>query len=167
MRRRAFAAPAAALASGLACGAVPRADAATTGTISGTIAVAGASIAPRVAEIEGNVRIVARAPDGTSVGTFRFGAVRVDASGVSVLPYAIGQVPLGVALRVTGERATAAVPSPFPSGFFMTFQLQKSGGDPSVPYYPVALDAARPSASGCDFTYADLEVPPALPHTSP
>lgn len=167
MRRRAFAGTLAALASVLAGGAAPRADAATTGTISGAIALAGASIAPRVAEIESNLRIVARTGDGTSVGTLRFGAVRDDAAGTSVLTYAIANVPLGVALRVTAEHAPAAVPSPFPSGFFMTFQLHKSGGDPSVPYYPVALDAARPSAGGCDFTYADLEVPPALPHSSP
>ena len=105
MRRRAFAGALAVLASVLAGGAAPRADAATTGTISGTIAVAGTSIAPRVAEIESNLRIVARTGDGTSVGTLRFGAVRDDAAGTSVLTYAIANVPLG---RAKGPASSAA-----------------------------------------------------------
>ena len=134
------------------------------GTIAGEITTTSQSSADLDA-IRSGARIVVRTEDGTAVGTLHFGFESRDAAGVGHLPYTVEDLPVGVELRVSAEPLTASEPSPLPSGFFLTFRLTKSHGDPHVPYYAVRLQHGFARADNCDFTYATLEVPPALQAT--
>jgi hypothetical protein len=135
-----------------------------TGRITGAIVTSSSQTYPAdILGIRENVRIVARTIAGVSVGTFRLGAPGPVTLGQVRVPYTIDGVPVGVAVHVFAERYVAAAPSPEPSGFYMSFNTHKTGGDPSVPFYPVTLDAAHPRAEGIDFSYEPIEVPPMLP----
>jgi len=138
------------------------------GTVAGEIVVSAAP--PSGVDfdaIRNDAHVVVRTADGTAVGTLHFGVERRDASGTGHLPYVVDNLPIGVPLRVVAEPAAAnaaAQPSPLPTGFFLTFRLTKTH-DPGVPYYAVTLRSGFQRVDDCDFTYATLEVPPALPVT--
>ena len=134
------------------------------GTVAGEITTTSQSTADLDA-IRSGARIVVRTDDGTAVGTLHFGFESRDAAGVGHLPYTVEDLPVGVELRVFAEPLTAAQPSPLPSGFFLTFRLTKAHGDAHVPYYSVRLQHGFARADNFDFTYATLEVPPALQAT--
>jgi hypothetical protein len=136
------------------------------GTVTGEIDVfADTSFGIDFAAIRNGARVVVRTGDGTAVGTLHYGLERRDPSGTGHLPYVVDNLPVGVALRVSAEPAAVAAPSPLPTGFFLTFRLTKSHGNAAVPYYEVTLRSGLREADDCDFTYATLEVPPALPAT--
>jgi len=135
------------------------------GTISGVIAGMGSPSAPaNPADVQDQLLIVARTSDGIAVGKLRFRSARKTAPGSYELPYSIDDLPLNVALTVTSERRSPA--SPVPTGFFMTFMLQKSKGDPNAQNYAVTLRDGQTHADGCDFDFGWIEVPP-LPLPAP
>ena len=134
---------------------------ARTGRISGAIVAQSSATYP--ADIDGilrHVRVVARIADGSSVGTFHYGVVPAAVDGVVRVPYTVVGLPFGVDLRVRAERVTVEEPSPEPTGLFLTFVVRKMAGDLATDFYAPLLDGAHAEATGCDFAYATIEVPP-------
>jgi hypothetical protein len=139
-----------------------------TGTIAGIVGTTGgSSFQDDLATVPARMQIVALAPDGSATGSLHFGNVRRNATGAAELPYTIDHVPLDIVLHVSATPTLAAPASPVPTGFFLTFRLEKSHGDPAVPYYAVTLHADRARIDDCDFDYQTIEVPPALPLPGP
>ncbi len=139
-----------------------------TGQIGGAIVTSSSETYPAdIAGIRENVQIVARTAAGAPVGSFHLGTPLPVDNGQVRVPYTIDGVPFGVAVHVFAERYVAAAPSPEPSGFYMSFDARKIGGDTATPFFSVTLSGAHPRVAGLDFSYAPIEVPPMLPPGTP